>query len=518
MKRSRLLRLVVAGTMLASVLVSLGGGTPATATVSGSLTVSPKVYVGGQALTFRGRLGVNGARTIWLQSHIGRQGDEWTRVEGFHSTTSQDGSFSFTYPAASMFGIKYRVAARGIATPPYTFNARSQDLVLTAVPNASGLAAGHELAGDPFTIDVDTTPTLSHRPDLPPPAFPGRGLTLQIRDAQGRWQKLDSTTTDSSGNGSFTVPATSAGCRVYRVRQEDWTKGGSQIGWFPSFPTRVDVVASVGSSGSCVRPSSAPSNTTTPSTSGANAPAAATAAGTYKWGLSLWDFAWERGQSLTSRPSRGSDRRGWWSDRSTGLGRASQHNGGLLLDSQRDWSGPGDFGTTSATLRGNARTYGRWEAKMRLKRLETGAGNYTAKIELVPNRAKDYRCGARNITVASVRVGRSSVSIGARNRTRQWHAKRHIALAENQAVAFAVEVARGHITWFYNGDPIGTVRSRAAVSDVPLTMRLRLVGQQDHEMNKTTYISDWQRGFDLHAGTSVTRGPSLRRSGYSGGC
>ena len=83
-------------------------------------------------------------------------------------------------------------------------------------------------------------------------------------------------------------------------------------------------------------------------------------------------------------------------------------------------------------------------------------------------------------------------------------------------MSFAAEVARGHITWFYNGRPVGTVRSRAAVSDVPLTMRLSLVGQQNREMNKTFFISDWQRGYDLHAGRSVTSGHSLKRGKYSG--
>jgi hypothetical protein len=481
------------------------------------LDVSPNRYVGGQAVTFEGRLGVTGVRKIWLQSYMGRPGDEWNRVEGFRTSTTQTGHFKFKYLAPSMFGIKYRVASRGIVTPAYTFNARSQDLVLTPVPNSSGVVAGEALANRPFTIKVDTTPVLSHRPDLPPPVFPGRELTLQRRDAQGRWHKLATTTTDSNGNGSFVVPGSDPGCRVFRVRQEAWTKGGSKVAWFPSFPTPVDVLATVNSSGSCVRPASAPSDTTVRQESDSRAPAA-TAAGTYKWGGSLWDFAWEQAQSLTNRPSRGSDRRGWWLDRTTGLGRVNQHNGGLLLDSQRIWSGRGDFGTTSATLRGNARKYGRWEAKMRLKRLETGAGNYTATIELIPNRAEDYACGARNITVASVKVGGSSLIINARNGKRQWQAKRQISVTDAGAVAFAVEVTRGHITWFYNGDPIGTVQSRAAVSDVPLTMRLSLVGDRTNEMNKTMFISDWQRGFDLSAGKSVASGRSLQRGEFTAGC
>ncbi len=518
MKQFKPLCIALAGSIVASILVSLAPAGPAAATISGSLDVSPSRYVGGQAVTFEGRLGVSGARKIWLQSYMGRPGDEWTRVEGFHSRTARNGSFKFTYPAPSMFGIKYRVASRGRATPSFTFNARSQDLVLTSVPNSSGVGTGQALAGRPFTIKVDTTPVLTRRPDLPSPVFAGRALTLQKRDAQGSWHKLADTKTDSNGNGSFVVPATDAGCPVFRVRQENWTKGGNKIGWFPSFPTPVDVVASASSSSSCVHPPSAPSDTTVPPQTASDSQVAGTAGGTHKWGQSLWDFAWERGQSLTSHPSRGSDRRGWWLDRATGLGRASQHNGGLLLDSQRDWSGAGDFGTTSATLQANARKYGRWEAKMRLKRLETGANNYMAKIELVPSRGSDYNCGARNITVASVKVGSSSVSFGARNGQQQWKAQRKIASPEAKALAFAVEVARGHITWFYNGDAIGSVRSRAAVSDVPLTLRMSLVGDQNREMNKTVFISDWQRGFDLGSGKSVTNGRSLHRSGFSGGC
>lgn len=519
MKYFRPLSMTVVGSIVASILVSLAPAGPATARTSGSLNVSPKLYVGGQAVTFRGNLGVNGARTIWLQSHMGRPGDDWRRVQGFRTTTARDGSFKFKYPAPSMFGIKYRVASRGVATPAHKFDARSQDVVLTtAVPDSYRVDDGEALAGEPFTIKVDTTPVLSHRPDLPSPVFPGRGLTLQQRTPQGGWKKLDTTTTDNKGNGSFVVPATGPGCPVYRVRLEPWTKGGSKVGWFPSFPTPVDVVSGPSSSRSCVTPGQARSDTTFSTQVGSKTSAASTASSTHKWGLALWDFTWEEGQPLTGRPSRGSERKGWWSDSATGLGRASQHNGGLLLDSQRLWSGPGDFGKTSVLLRDNARAYGRWEAKLRVKRLEIGAKNYTAKIELVPARPSDYDCGAHNITVASVKVGGATVGIGARNGARNWSAKRKIRVADGKAVAFGAEVTRGHITWFYNGNSIGSVGSRAAISGLPLTMRLSLVGDGNNEMNKTSFISDWQRGYDLHRGKSVTKGASLRKTTVSSGC
>ena len=74
-------------------------------------------------------------------------------------------------------------------------------------------------------------------------------LTLQERtvDQVGvpsytdQWTTLDTTTTNAQGKGVFTGVTTDADT-VYRVRQEDWTEGGSKIGWYPSFPTYVDVV------------------------------------------------------------------------------------------------------------------------------------------------------------------------------------------------------------------------------------------------------------------------------------
>ena len=79
---------------------------------AGSLTFSPQSYVGGQALTFSGSLGRSGVRRITLQQHMNRPGDSWFAVRGFSGTTAADGSFSFSFPAPAMGGIRFRVAAR----------------------------------------------------------------------------------------------------------------------------------------------------------------------------------------------------------------------------------------------------------------------------------------------------------------------------------------------------------------------------------------------------------------------
>lgn len=509
--------------ILGLLLVAAAPSGASTLTGEATLTVSPGTYVGGQRVIFAGNLGQTGQRRITLQSTMNRTADAWNDVAGFSAQTEADGSFRFSYPAPSMFGIRNRVVSGRLATPAWTFDARSQDLTLEIVSGRPALADGQVLAGVPFVIKVDTTPTLARRPDLPPPAFPGRTLTLQRQVDGDRWQTLDSTVTDQFGMGAFAAVADGPGDVVYRVRQEDWTRDGNQIGWFPSFATYVQVLDPLAARITASEPEPAPEQTTT-SSSVASVPAglngSTTASQTYGWAPAMWDFAWEFGESLTSPPSRGTDLHGWWLDTSNGTGRAARHNGGLMLDSQRDnVDGPGDQGTTAVTLRGNPMKYGRWEARLRMKSTETNARDYQAKVELVPDSARDYHCGAQNITVADVTAHGSSMTFGAKARSGgQWSRTVPIGSINGTALAFAVEVSKSHISWFKDGELVGTVRSPAAVSDVPMTLRLSLVGDGQNEMNRTQAISDWMRGFSLDRGTLTTDGPTLHRGTFNGGC
>lgn len=496
-----------------------------------SLTVSPGVYVGGQRLTFEGNIGRTGVRRIHLQAHLGRAGDRWEDIQGFSTRTQRDGSFRFGYPAPGMFNISYRVVSGRSATPGWRFNARSQDLVLDVRSLAPDLGEDVVVAGMPFQIDVDTTPTLVGRPDLPPPPIPGRELTLQQRVDGDQWLTLDTATTDQDGNGTFDVTAADPGTVVYRVREEDWTAGGNQIGWYPSFPTYVQVLPGLPAptdpaTGGATRATAvaaprSPIVRSTDRAAGTNGDVASTTASQkYGWTPSLWDFAWVAGESLTSPPYRGTDPKGRWLDASDGTGRAAKHNGGLVLDSQRERWGEGDLGTTTATLRGNPMKYGRWEVRLRMKAFENDARDYSALVELVPDRAQDYHCGGQNITVAEVSAHGSSVKVGAKalKGARQWTRSKRIGRVQDTSYSFAVEVSRRHISWFVDGQVIATVRSRAAVSDVPLTLRLRLQGDGQQEMNRTQMISDWERGFGLGRGRQVTSGHALKRGTHDGGC
>lgn len=516
--------------IVAMFLVATAPPAQTAAAQKASLDVSPRVYVGGQRLTFDGNIGKAGKRRVHVQTHMARPGDSWVDLEGSGAMTDANGNFKFNQRAPSMFGIKLRVVSGGTATPAFVSDARSQDLTLRAISGVPGMEDNQVLVEVPFEIRVDTTPTITRRPDLPPPAFPGRELTLQQRVNGNEWDTLDTTTTNQNGVGSFDVSALETGNVVYRVRQENYTDGGNEIGWFPSFPTYVRVLPDVGPPGGGVagRASASQGDTSTrtasrgpalgPTAVGRRTP---TASGTYGWGRAIFDFAWEFGESLTSRPYRGSDPVGRWVDASNGSGRVAKHNGGLILDSQRNYDGPGDHGTTSATLRDNAMKYGRWETKFRLKSPEKNARDYRVRVELVPENTSDNACGARNITVADVAAHSRRVIVGAKSAqaNKQWTYNKKIgSLLDGGTAAFGVEVSKSHISWFVNGRVIATLKNKKAVSDVPMTMRLSLVGDGQKEMNATQAIFDWQRGYSASPGRTATSGHKLKGSGYSGGC
>ncbi|MCW2835154.1 MAG: hypothetical protein JWN68_3107 [Nocardioides sp.] len=524
---------VVAGTVVSSSAATTVQASTAASSVAqlpsarrargGSLSTSPGTYVGGQAITFTGSLGVSGVRRIGLQLHMNRPGDSWFAVRGFSGKTAANGGFRFDFPAPAMFGIRYRVTAGQIATPPVTFNAKAQDLTMWVAGEDPSRESdpGQPVAGVPFTIAVDTTPSLFRRPEtIGLPVFERRGLTLQRRLTGDSWETLGRSSVGADGLGYFPGVTAPAGTAVYRVVQDEISSGANRIGWMQTFPTYVTVLDQAPSQPK-TRTSAEPrvlQSTSRTALTGtgfrrASSGASATAASRYGWYPTLWDYTWEAGQSLTSPADAGSDRDGWWQEYADGAGRVSRQNGGLYLDSQRNnGGGQGDFGTTRATLRDSALAYGRWETRIRLKSAESNAADFTVLVELVPDRPEDYACGRRNITLAEVHPSSSTLRFGAKADNRQWSATRTIPSLVNTSPAVAVEVAKGHITWFWDARPIGTVRSRAAVSDVPMTLRFSLVGDQTTEYNQTGLVSDWQRGFALGRGKQVANGPRLTSS------
>lgn len=211
----------------------------------GTLSISPGEFYGGQGVTFKGNIGTSGKRPIWLEFHMGRKGDDWTRIEGSTRETEADGSFEFVFPARGMNNIKLRVAAAGgLATEQKNFTAHDQAVTLDVQP-ADLNYADSECGGshrdfisydavstEGYTLTVDSTPDGE-------PVLNGRGVVLEQRASGGNWQLVDTDTLNNSGRATFdlTAPAVDV---AFRARLEEWTKDGSEIGWYPSFPTYVD--------------------------------------------------------------------------------------------------------------------------------------------------------------------------------------------------------------------------------------------------------------------------------------
>ncbi len=511
---------------------------------AGDLRTGPDAFVGGQALLFSGRVGPRRKQAIRLQFHMNRPGDVWTDVQGSRGTTDRSGAFRFTFPAPAMENISYRVASSSGVTPGRLLRARAQEVVLT-------LGRRHPAAyvDRPFVLKADTTPVVRGRR---PPAFPGRRVELQERVDGHRWRTVDTDTTDARGRAFFTRTEAEAGNHVYRARQDDWTQGGDRIGWFASFPTTFTVVAEpppapspapsptssatpTGTSGgtgsradtTTATPAAAPARLTVtraqesgaqPARAGSGdavLPTAGRASGStnassrWGWGPSLFDFAWEFGESLTSRPYRGSRLEGGWRDTSNGTGRAAHVNGGLFLQ-----SGSGATarhrGTTTATLDGNAQRTGRWEFRLRASADRGRAADYDVRVELVPEGSSVDACTGPVVTVADFTMRERGMRFGVRSREGGTaRVGRKAVSLTDQPRNVAVEVGRRHVTWFYDGTVIGSVD--VADLGAPLTPRISLVGKRRSTMSPTVLTTDWQRAWTLDHGKQVRSGPSLGR-------
>ncbi len=523
----------IAATTLAGVLVAPGSpaaGAPDTArdtarhparhTASvqraagtGTLSVSPSRFVSGQSLTWSGRLPVKGVRTITMQRFLNRPGDTWLNVDGFRAKTKADGSFSFHYPAPDMIDIGFRVKSGKHVTTKLDLFPDQQDVVLWAEQSGSGRATPttRVQADVPFVIVADTAP----RDGMP--VFPGRVLTLQRRVGPTTWRTVGVTAAGSTGQGRFLDLTQGSGTTAYRVIEADVTTGRHRIGWYPSFPTYLAAGAQAGRT--TTRTPARPTRTTDPlSTRAPLARAATTAALRWSWGYPIFDFDWTSGESLTSNPWRGSRPRGKWTEYLGGTGRVAKRSGQLSVSSGRtDRYGSGNRGTTATTLHGNAQSYGRWEAKLRTVTL-TGGERYLVRAELVPERARDYDCGAHNITIAEVRQGDATALIGAAKGTSRWTRSINLGNIEGSSPAVAVELMADHVTWFVNSQPVGVLRARQLTGGVPMTLRLSLVGSGDREMANTTLLSDWQRAFPLNHSPGVLKGPSLTKSKRTASC
>jgi hypothetical protein len=476
-----------------------------------SLTVTPPIYVAGQAVRFRGNVGRPGSRTVHLQSHLNRPGDTWGDVPNSTFRTNADGGFDFTFTAPSMFNIKYRVAGSGVASSSKLFNARPQEITLTLQGIDADLPFYAVAPLLPFTVVADTTPDVRSALGTPPP-IPGRTVLLQERVGT-QWRTIQTGKTDNAGHAYFHVAAPLLGQQVLRARQERWTAGKNWIGWYASFPAYFAVLGL----GDVLPKSSAPTAPADePFTSLARSGVRPTASEKYGWGATIFDFAWERGQDLSSPPSKGTHPKGTWLDTSDGTGRAAPFNGGLELQSKLMHEGAGDFGTTTATMRGNSRSTGRWEFRLQGFNWEGGSQPYRFRLDLVPEGTPVTSCPPESVVVADVMMGSPGLTIGVRSQSKGSVWKRGLSGVRLGETPFnlAVEVGASHTTWFLDGKPVGTVKDKQAHLGPRLVPRFSLVGGAQ-EMNGAEIASDWQRGWSLAKGKQITSGAGLTRSEYA---
>ena len=516
MRRPLSCALIVLATSLSALAVPAASSSSSAQRAATTLEIGPEEFVGGQSLTFTGSLPEAPSTKLRLQTLFNRVGDAWSTRDEIVGTTDATGSFSFDYPGPGNYGIRYRVqAVTGAVTPAVFLEPRQQEVVLS-VGDGDEQEQATVVAGTPFTIDVDTTPTGRGNLGRPAPAFPGRRLTLEQRVRDDEWEQLDETTAADDGSAHFDLVLDDLGTQAYRVVMDDIRTDGHQIGWFPSYPLEVTAVASAAE-----LPATGPARTTVvrpapARTSGTPGQGHATplASQRYRWGPALFDFAWEGGESLTDQPYRGTRRTGQWIDASDGSGRVARYNGGMALSSHvSEWPGEGDHGTTTATLEGNAMTYGRWEFRRRIDVFEDAGNDYRITIDLVPANDPEAECGVSVINVADIVFDstRARIGVSSTRADRSWSGARRVPRLGDGPHTFGIEITRRHITWFLDGKSLATVRNNKAVPGVPLTPRLGLVGRGQEEMRRTRVLYDWQRGWHLNKqAATAEKGTRLR--------
>ncbi|HYG92927.1 MAG TPA: family 16 glycosylhydrolase [Nocardioides sp.] len=245
--------------------------------------------------------------------------------------------------------------------------------------------------------------------------------------------------------------------------------------------------------------------------------ASQTASQKYGWGKSLWDFAYQYGESLSDPPHRGTDRKhGSWTESTDGSGRAVKWGGGLQIESSGQRRGdPGDHGTASLTLHDQPETYGRWETRHRSDAIESSDQPYRDLIQLVP---AGGGCD-HTITIADLDPNGETVTIAVNAGGQSWKRTfKGYEQGRDFPRNYGVEVTKKKISWFIDGKVVGTLTDKAAIPKDPMTVRLSLAGEGSTERNHTTLLFDWVRGWDLAKGKNPPKGPAVKAGSYDDAC
>jgi hypothetical protein len=222
------------------------------------------------------------------------------------------------------------------------------------------------------------------------------------------------------------------------------------------------------------------------------------AAKIFQWGLSTWED--EFILPLSNK----------W--RSNHIRMVRNQVGMLTLDAGRR------TGSVWATVPGQGRRYGRWEARVRSEENGSGGKAYRVLWELIP--AGDYDCGSKNLKIASYRPGDHRARMQIRTKSgAAFSASKPRNLHDNVWHTYAVEVTRSHISWFVDTRVVRTERRDAALTGTKYQMRFRLDAVKGKRMNPTRMQMDWVRYYSLDRPNAKSiKAPQARRGSIHKGC
>ncbi len=222
------------------------------------------------------------------------------------------------------------------------------------------------------------------------------------------------------------------------------------------------------------------------------------AAKVFKWGLSHWEDEFVKPLSRQ------------WRTNHPKLVR--NQVGMLTLDATRR------SGTVWATVPGQARRYGRWEARVRSEQNGGGGRKYRVLWELVP--AGRYACGGKNVEISAYHVGDRRARMQVRTPSGvSFNAAKRRNLRDNVWHTYAVEVTRNHISWFVDTKVVRTERRDAALTGTKYQMRFRLAGVKGKRMNPSRMQMDWVRYYSLERPNAKSiKAPRTRRASFHPGC
>lgn len=175
-------------------------------------------------------------------------------------------------------------------------------------------------------------------------------------------------------------------------------------------------------------------------------------------------------------------------------------------------------GTVAATYTGHVRQYGRWEARVRAEQYTRRYTPYHVTAELVPSGA--YHCGARNLELATYRLGSGRAHVAIRNLpARQFTYAVARNLGPGHFHTYAVEVTRKHISWFVDTHVVMTERRPAALSGARFSVRFRMVADHGARMNPGRMQMDWIRYYTLERKNARSiAAPRAHRGRYRSAC